>query len=113
MSSGSESLTVPTAEGCHRTKLVGPNFCSWGSHTALQHPHIPASSSALDGKGDFMMEKRLQTIGMTGSHSLFALSNALPVAPVLFLRTVGSHRAGVGIRAMLLLICSDLCYPEP
>lgn len=26
---------------------------------------------------------------------------------------VGRHRAGVGVRAMLLLICSDLCSPEP
>lgn len=96
MSSGSESLTVPTAEGCHRTKPVGANFCSWGSHTALQHPHVPASSSALDGKGEFMMEKRLQTIGMTGSHSLFALSNALPVAPVLFLWTGGESQGRSG-----------------
>lgn len=96
MSSGSESLTVPTAEGCHRTKLVGPNFCSWGSHTALQHPHIPASSSALDGKGDSVMEKRLQTIGMTGSPSLFALSNALPVASVLFLQTGGESQGRSG-----------------
>lgn len=62
MSCGSESSMVPTADGSQRTKLVAPHFLCLGTHTALQYPHVPASSSALDGKGGSVMENCLQTI---------------------------------------------------
>lgn len=64
-----------------------------------------------------MMEKCLQTIGVTGSHFLFALNNAEEMHcqwhQCFSFGQVGSHRAGVGIRTMLLLICRIYATQSP